>query len=227
MTKIIALGDTHGVNKWKEIVKQSFDKVIFLGDYFDSFSIKFGEQYENFMAILDFKKANPDKVVLLFGNHDFHYITNERYSGYQLENADIIGGIIRSTLEQGQLELCHQESNFIFSHAGITKTWMNEHNLKNGGIVSLINLEFLNSPNSFKFTPSNPLDNCGESITQPPIWVRPEPLLRDKIDGIKQVVGHTKQKNIDINGDVIFIDTLEYSNEYLIIKDGVPEVGTI
>lgn len=35
--KLIALGDTHGRTDWKEIVAETeFDKVIFIGDYFDT-----------------------------------------------------------------------------------------------------------------------------------------------------------------------------------------------
>jgi predicted phosphodiesterase len=36
--KLIALGDTHGRSKWKEIVEKEndADKIIFIGDYFDA-----------------------------------------------------------------------------------------------------------------------------------------------------------------------------------------------
>jgi len=83
--KIIVLGDTHGRSKWKEVLRKEPDatKVVFLGDYFDSFDIPFEEQVENFTNILALKKEDPDKIVLLLGNHDFQYLpyVTEHYSG--------------------------------------------------------------------------------------------------------------------------------------------------
>jgi len=35
--RIIALGDTHGRTDWKQITaRERFDKVVFIGDYFDT-----------------------------------------------------------------------------------------------------------------------------------------------------------------------------------------------
>jgi len=85
--RIIALGDTHGRTDWKQIISnEKFDKVVFMGDYFDTYEdISPEQQKENFKDIIAYKKANMNKVVLLFGNHDFHYLRNinETYSGYQ------------------------------------------------------------------------------------------------------------------------------------------------
>ena len=75
--KIVALGDTHGRDMWKTIVKieEDFDKLLFIGDYFDTRDdIDASTQIQNFKEILEFKKENPDKVILLIGNHDFHYL---------------------------------------------------------------------------------------------------------------------------------------------------------
>ena len=57
--------------------------IIFLGDYFDSRDgISIGDQQKNFDDILKFKELNTDKVKLLFGNHDYHYLPHvqEHYS---------------------------------------------------------------------------------------------------------------------------------------------------
>ena len=77
----------------------------------------------------------------------------------------------------------------------------------------------------------------GNEAFQGPIWIRPSALmtankktLRKKII---QVVGHTPQDNIDIEGKstggrYYFIDTLEYNQgQYLIIKDGVVSLGIL
>jgi predicted phosphodiesterase len=85
--KITIIGDTHGRSKWKNIVEKEkdADKIIFIGDYFDAKDGGYSanRQIENFKEIVEFKRNNPDKVILLIGNHDFHYLkgVNEEYSG--------------------------------------------------------------------------------------------------------------------------------------------------
>ena len=68
---ILVIPDIHGRNFWKEAVEKSIDKVekiIFLGDYLDPYpweGITRKEAIANFQEIIDFKKENKDKVVLL------------------------------------------------------------------------------------------------------------------------------------------------------------------
>jgi predicted MPP superfamily phosphohydrolase len=231
--KIIALGDTHGTNKWKKIVKanKDADKIVFLGDYFDSFDIPFSEQYKNFIEILTLKKEQPDKVVLLLGNHEYHYMSKysyDRYSGHQLHYTGKIEEILTDAIKDGSIQIAYQNDGYLFTHAGVTKEWYENNMLnKDDTIANNINALFDVNPSAFKFTPSSGLDNYGDSITQSPIWVRPRALQSNKIDGLKQVVGHTHQKKIDISGDIIFIDTIEFGNEYLLINNGIPKVGII
>lgn len=229
--KIIVLGDTHGRNKWEKILKKEHDatKVVFLGDFFDSFDVSFNTQVENFMNILSLKKSSPDKVVLLLGNHDFHYLpyVTEHYSGYQHENRNRIGALVDNAIEDGLIQVCYSYNEWVFTHAGITKTW-----LKNSGgdiknIEKSINEMFLIHPNYFFFNEGINHSNCGDDITQSPLWVRPRSLNEDRIPKFKQVVGHTHQKHIENYYDIYFIDTLEYGNEYLIINNEKPEIGKI
>jgi len=86
--KIIAIGDIHGREIWKKILEteQGYTKVIFIGDYFDSKErITALKQIDNFKEIIALKEREKNKVILLFGNHDFHYLNGitDRYSGYQ------------------------------------------------------------------------------------------------------------------------------------------------
>lgn len=228
------MGDTHGTNKWKKIVEDNkdADKIIFIGDYFDSFNIPFSVQKQNFEEILNYKKENKDKVVLLFGNHEYHYMSSyssDRYSGYQLHYAGKIEEILEEALKDNLIHIACEYDNFLFTHAGVTKTWYEANAFQDGDnhISKNIREIFDLHPEAFKFTPSTGLDNYGDSITQSPIWVRPRALESDKIEGYKQVVGHTHQNYIDISKDIIFIDTLESGNQYLIINNGIPEVGTV
>ena len=230
--KVIVLGDIHGTIKWKKVIEQNkdADKIVFLGDYFDSFTIPFEEQYSNFKEILKYKKENLSKVVLLLGNHEYHYLSAfscDRYSGFQGHYAGKIEETLEEVIKHGLIQIAYQEKEYVFTHAGITKEWCENNIEENENIIKGINRLFKENPEVFKFTPSTGLDNYGDSITQSPIWVRPRALKSNMIEGVKQVVGHTVQKNINLNDEVIFIDTLEFGNEYLIINDDVLEVGTV
>jgi hypothetical protein len=225
--KIIALGDVHGLNKWQEIIKQPFSKVIFLGDYFDSFEVPFEQQLENFKNILAFKYGSPDKVVLLLGNHDYQYLSyvGEHYSGYQADKKSKISSLLELAIEDGMLQACYSYKNWVFTHAGITKTWLRNSGGNIKTIEDSVNRIFLDYPRSFCFIEGKNHSNYGDDVTQSPFWVRPKSLLEDKIVGFKQVVGHTHQKHIQITDDIFFIDTLEPGNEYLIINNDKPEIG--
>ena len=226
--KIVALGDTHGRVVWKEIVAKeldSSDKIVFIGDYFDTHGggVSGNKQIENFKDILQFKKDNMDKVVLLFGNHDFHYIRgmNETYSGYQAGYAIDIGAVIGDAISEGLVQMCFKHDKFVFTHAGVTLTWCVDNEIDITDLETSINDLFKYKPAAFKFTMGDNYSNTGNDITQPPIWVRPESLLRDMVDGITCVVGHTTVKEIALSNKLILIDTLGWSGEYLVINDGV------
>lgn len=204
--KIITIGDTHGRDRWKEAVKEDFDKVIFIGDYFDSWDIPFDEQLQNWVDILQFKIENVDKVVLLIGNHDYHYMFDQQYSGYQHGHADTIGFTLSSAFNRGYLQACSVDDGFLFSHAGVTKTWTKFANINLDNLEGSINKCMILTPQMFKFMDYQGADNTGNNTYQSPIWVRPESLVQDKIEGYTQVVGHTGQDRIHVTEDVIFID---------------------
>lgn len=70
--KTLFLGDIHGRDIWKDIInKENPDKVIFIGDYFDSFNILWDIQLLNFLDIMEFKKNSEKEVITLLGNHIF------------------------------------------------------------------------------------------------------------------------------------------------------------
>lgn len=108
---------------------------------------------------------------------------------------------------------------FLFSHAGVTKTWLKKNVHPDQSLEVGINELLYTSPEAFAFTIGENSSPFGDDITQSPIWVRPTSLLRDRISGYIQVVGHTIQDRIIPSDDVVFIDTLGTSGEYLILRD--------
>ena len=240
LDKTILLGDTHGRGVWKDIIeKEKPTRVVFIGDYFDSYDFSGARQRMNFIEIIDFKEHNPEvEVIMLIGNHDHHYfpyIGDTGTSGYQKgSEAMLIGEILR---EQGHhLQMAYQLDDILCTHAGVTETWLEKAGYETGIIAEYINDVWKHKPMEFAFKSYDMRsDPTGNNIWQSPIWVRPRSLMADsqkfKKDFI-QVVGHTGQSCIDIKGKstggrYFFIDTLGHSGEYLIYENKKFKVGKV
>lgn len=199
--KQIILGDIHGHITWSNIVDKhkDVDRIIFLGDYFDSFSISGQHQLINFQNICNFARTSGKEVILLTGNHDHHYKkgVEDFCSGYKPH----MRPSFELALEDNEdlMKMCFvDEYNNVYSHAGITSTWLENVNIQATdiqGIVSEINEFGVNQPKVFNFY-SHDYSGYGNNINQSCIWVRPDALYKDSIDYF-QVVGHTPQGNID------------------------------
>lgn len=236
--KIIVLGDTHGRTTWKEIIEKEkdYDKLIFLGDYFDTKEqISQKDQLSNFLEILQLKSAQPDKVILLLGNHDFHYIPgiDEHYSGYNPTLAVEIGMSLKSAIDNDLVQICHQEKiglrTYFFSHAGLTNTWLNSTNYSESIFLfpKYLNDLIKYKPFLFKFRIGRNFSNTGDDITQGPLWVRIPSLVKDQYKGddpnFIQIIGHTSMKTISFLDNVVMIDTLGSEKSYLCITQTIAE----
>ena len=227
--KIIALGDTHGRLNWKDIVAKEtdVDKIVFIGDYFDTHDdVTPEQQISNFLDIVEFKKANMDKVVLLIGNHDFHYMgfIPETYSGYQYGASIRINEILRDALKDNLLQMCYKNDIYVFTHAGVTKTWANNVGVDINDLENSINEMFRTKPRVFGFTMGNNYSQTGNDITQPPIWVRPQSLLSDALEDVVYIVGHTTVTKLGLMEqlpNLILIDCLGTTGEYLYIDGDI------
>jgi predicted phosphodiesterase len=227
--KIVALGDTHGRLNWKEIVAKEtgVDKIVFIGDYFDTHDdVTPEQQISNFLEILEFKKANMDKVILLIGNHDFHYTgyAYSTYSGYQYGAAPRINEILLEALKDDLMQMCYKHDIFVFTHAGITKTWAEANGIDVNDLENSINEMFKVKPRVFDFTMGDNYSQTGNDITQTPIWVRPQALLSDSLEDIIYVVGHTTVMKLGLMKELpnlILIDCLGTTGEYLYIDGDI------
>lgn len=233
--KTLFIGDIHGRSTWKLIVNQEKpDRVVFIGDYFDSFDIKTEEQCNNFLDIIAYKESGESEVFMLIGNHDLHYITgNNGTSGYQKIGQYQIEPIIKKNLHH--LQMCYQIENIICTHAGVSSQFMDETFGKDGWdyktICTDLNELWDNKPDSFRFYG---LDPYGDDVFQTPIWIRPRSLMKVNRETLRekviQIVGHTSVSQIDVDGKATgrryyFIDALGTSGEYLILEDGEFKTG--
>jgi len=246
MSKTVCIGDLHGRSDWKLAIYQEepIDRVIFMGDYFDSFTISGVEQINNFKEIIRYKESNPQvEVIMLIGNHCHHYFPEIGYtgtSGYQSGIAPSITQVIDEN--RHHLQMAYGFDNYLFTHAGVSPVFMDEAFGENGwtkeNIVEDLNELFKYKPKVFEF---NGFDAYGDNTTQTPIWIRPRSLMnanKKHERGLKkdyiQVVGHTGMKRIDLEGSdqftggrYYFIDTMETSGDYLIIEDGKLRVNSV
>lgn len=216
MKKILVIGDIHGNDIWKEIVAQNqFDVCVFLGDYFDDWDIPVPEQIENFKNILAFKKEHNDRVVLLLGNHDYHYlVTGERYSGYNAIRATDIREVLNQNHEL--LQFAWGFKNYLFTHAGLTKTWAERFNVPLSSNAAIVAHAINEVPLSAFAFARDGMDPSGDDKVQGPTWVRPTSLVQDKPDNLVQVVGHTTVTAIQNfkEANVFLCDALR-SNEFM------------
>lgn len=190
--KILVLGDIHGRTIWKDIIeKENPDKIIFLGDYVSTHdNISADQQLSNLNNILNYKEESSDKVILLRGNHDTQHLGYywAECSGW---DPKIWQYMSESSFKERFLKLTQwvhidDDLKVIFSHAGISNIWMN-----NSDIDSVYDINKLEPSELFGFTPDSPYDYYGNSITQPPTWIRPQALYECNIADWDQVVGHT------------------------------------
>lgn len=125
--KILINPDIHGRVFWKYSIehKDEFDKIIFLGDYLDAYSPDLlVNEKDNFKEIIQFKKDNLDKVILLLGNHDCHYINSKilHSSRYNPFKANIYHKLFNNNLDLFQLVYIYNK--YLFSHAGVYEEWL-------------------------------------------------------------------------------------------------------
>lgn len=153
--KTIVIGDIHGREIWRKILKgyKGEEVVVFMGDYFDTFEyITTAQQIKNFKGILSLKVKYPEKVKLLIGNHDYHYLAGvgAQYSGYQTLGAKDIQFVLETNLKF--LQMCYVDGFKVFTHAGVTKTWCKNNGLNpHGDMEKQINDLFTTNRKAFDF----------------------------------------------------------------------------
>ena len=237
---IIAIGDIHGRCGWKKIINkhlETADKIVFIGDYWDSFDLDYETQKANFNEIIQLKKDYPEKIVLLFGNHDFHYLVDfERSSGFQSFQCQDIREMVHNAVKNEYLQMCFISEKYLFSHAGITRTWLEMINKTQNRVIDadlgnpvalekFLNELLLYTPSVFRFCKGENNDGYGDDKTQSPIWVRPKSLSQDMLRPYTHIVGHTQQDTIKIIGIDLFL--IDVPNQYLQLNDGAETIKNL
>ena len=193
MSKILIVPDVHGRAFWHralELVDQ-VDQIVFLGDYLDPYShegIPFDLALEEFNKILEFKKEYPNLVTLLVGNHDMHYIIKDFMDCSRRNTVmlDQLHKLYNSNLDL--FNLIHIEDDWLFSHAGVYKGWMDKYEFT----LDDLNLKtFLGS--HWPALEDLSMYRGGYNFVGSCVWADIRESVKNELfPGYKQVVGHTQ-----------------------------------
>ena len=218
MKPMIAIGDIHGLDYWREIVEAHPGcRIVFLGDYLDPYEYIPGKTLlDNLRAIMALKRSRPDDVVLLLGNHDLHYFSSDapiasRFNYQIAEKASLL------FLENFSLfQYACQEGNKVFTHAGISQAWFTEDFR---GDISRPIAEQLNHPSDAQVAS---LCRVGElrggcKGDRGGIFWADIDELDDPLHGFTQIVGHNRVAEVTERqgtggGKIVFCDCLRYGN---------------
>lgn len=220
--KICSIGDIHGHQKWKEVDPEKYDKIVFVGDYVDSFSVTDTDMLANFMDIIEFKKKYADKVVLLLGNHDIQYLFHPEYrcSGFRVTLFPSLTALYKEN--RSLFQAAYQHENYIWTHAGISIPWFNSHAerlklVEEETLADRLN-EILNTSANFILHEVGAIRGGGRYDHGGITWADRSETRDNYIKGYHQIVGHTPIREIQTFGDVYssitYIDCLGKSGQF-------------
>ena len=227
MNPIIVCGDSHADPFWKNGLDYFYShpecKFIFLGDYLDPYpqeGFTKEDAIENFKEILQFARENRDRVILLLGNHDF-WALDSIYDScrHDYKNWEYIHQLFEEN--EDLFKVAHLEENYLFTHAGVTKGWLIEHNLQDKSIEELVdymnedydNVWHIGFSRGGWFENGSPIWACllGD-------WIRRD--CSNPFNGITQCFSHTRlEKGMPYHDEKKNIYMMDVRNCFLLEND--------
>jgi predicted phosphodiesterase len=217
--KHVVIGDLHGRNVWKEVDFAQYQKAVFLGDYVDSFTRTDAEILQNLKEIISLKKTYPEKIVLLWGNHDVQYLHYPKYfcPGFRPSMQRELTFLFRTN--RHLFRMAYQSRNTIFTHAGITNIWWRSF-IKSiaaskamtvrSSIANLLNAVELSEYRDILYTTSP--YRTGQNENGGPLWADYMETFHDALNGYHQFVGHSamsEMKHYSWHGkSITYLDVL-------------------
>ncbi len=218
---MIIIPDIHGRDFWKGPAYEAWGKehIIFLGDYLDPYEdemIAPWEVFPNLEQIAWLKEKQPEKVTLLLGNHDIHYLTEvgkgsrydrirgAQYKHFFQDNAKLFQLVYETEIAGKRI---------IFTHAGIKAGWIeaNKEYLEGvdaSNIAATLNEMWYDKaswPVLFHLLGQVPESRWGYSKYGSPVWNDIEDMVDDpdKLPGYYQIFGHSQQEHDPVIGEHI------------------------
>lgn len=217
--KHLIIGDLHGKDCWQDIQFDNYDKVIFIGDYVDHWTLSDRLIYMNLNKIIELKTTRPEQIELLLGNHDVQYLHYPHYlcSGFRPTMQRSLTALFNDN--RNLFSVAYQKSDHIISHAGITNKWFAD--FSDIRLIQQIRDEqdsIADIINKIEQTAQRwLLHQAGKSrggegpggIT----WADRKEMIADMLNDYHQVVGHTVIPEVEIikqeGKSTTFIDVLD------------------
>lgn len=219
-SRTIFVGDLHGKYEIAEYIltRNTSDKIIFVGDYLDSFDRPIEDQAKTLEIVLEATKAEPERVVALCGNHEYSYLNPQRYACSGFKQATLIQ--VRHLLpgvDQYMLDAYRDESSGVLvTHAGVTEDWIDMIGLSDKSLGDALSEAPEESWNIAGRVRGGNYPHGG------PVWCDYWAEFKP-IPGVKQVFGHTQHREVGEDRGVVTkdgenfnIDCLDTSDEVLV-----------
>lgn len=212
--RTLVVGDLHGN---KEIAQQALsnkeaDRVVFLGDYLDSFNRSPEDQVETLLTVLEAAETLPDEVVALMGNHERSYMyPTETCSGWRQETDTMVTHLVKRM--EDTLKPYHWEQGWLLSHAGVSQ-----------GLLAMLDMsveEYLESGDYCQIGSFR-----GGCSSEGGLFWNDWNMEFIPINGVKQIVGHTHYSyngRTKGRGENFNIDCLPQTEVY--VEGETPAVG--
>lgn len=233
--RIEIVPDIHCRFEWIEHAEQRLkdgkcDKLVFLGDYCDSFTHSNLDMVHTVTQVIRVKQENPDKVELLIGNHDLPYMNSMLYGACSGFRPDAYPEVSKLFADNDKLfNIAYQKGKHLFSHAGVINRWLHLNKdvmdkwREDGDTIA-------DTLNRIRFT-HNVVDlysvgrarggtrwNAGG-----PMWADMVESIVDALLGYHQYVGHTpikavRKHDIDHATSIMYLDTLPHDTAPKVIE---------
>lgn len=207
-TRWTIIPDVHGRSFWRKAVADVEETpVVFLGDYLDPYPqerISKASALEGFKDILALKEAHPDRVTLLLGNHDLHYILTRIGGGRtDMRRFTTIRNLLSDKLDlfDMALELESGGHRYLLTHAGVLNGWLiRNDSLLYGDAPATVGarMNYLLHDETWRETLFWALSDVGYArggmdAYGGPVWadIHEHREGRQELEGIYQVFGHT------------------------------------
>ena len=145
--KYIIMPDIHGRRFWKkpleEYSREQYPdmRFIFLGDYLDPYfpyeKYTKEDAFVNFEEILDTARQD-DRIILLLGNHDWHYIFETDVCRIDFTRKTDIRAMFVDNIDLFRFAYMCEDDNgkkYLFTHAGVTNGWLKLVDTALNGII--------------------------------------------------------------------------------------------
>lgn len=201
---LLIVPDVHGRPFWREPVKGgAYAHVIFLGDYTDPYpheGIDRDVSVEMFREIVDFAEEHQDKVTLLLGNHDMHYVSEKfddlaRGSRYSFWSKRPVSKIYETHRHLFSLafEADYGETHCLLTHAGVSSEWAHQREQVLGEPTADNINALMDSEEGIRALADVGWERGGWAPSGGPMWADfTEVSAADPLPGVYQIFGHTQ-----------------------------------